>query len=181
MTALKTRLDMSAEELFFCNWLCGVCAAFAICFVHIQLMRRIGGKLPDMLKFPAPEVVLFFMYYNGALQSSLTIIEAVGVHWLWRLFGLTSFASIIGFVLATWWKLNSFIKLGSVHAGHKEDPAHECTAPTNPHLRFEHKFKDGHKSKTRIKKSLTRKGLGKSGVWKPVSDEGKFLTIAFGR
>ena len=72
---------------------------------------------PAMLSFPAPEIILFFMYYNGVLQASLTIMCAPGVAWPWRLFGAAVCAGVIGIILLMMRHIRKVLYAGHVHGG----------------------------------------------------------------
>ena len=70
------------------NFLIGIIAAGLFMWAHQALLIEIGNYMksdkdfrgrpkepnmdftpPAMLSFPAPEIILFFMYYNGVLQA----------------------------------------------------------------------------------------------------------------
>jgi hypothetical protein len=144
LTAYLRSLDMSAEEMFLSNVLVGLVGAAAFVFLHTQLLSLLDKHMrkknpdftpPSMLMFPAPEIILFIMYYNGILQTSLIIVVAPCVSAGWRAFGALVCAGVVGAIVLMMIKIRGILSKGHVHAGEVKGVA----GGVNPHVEFEHK------------------------------------------
>jgi len=175
---------MSAEELFLGNF-CAGCLLFSVfVFLHFRFVSFLvhymknKKKVPDfeppaVLNFPAPGIILFMMYYNGTLQSSLVIMVAPCVGSGWRAFGGLVCAGIIGVIILLMMRMRRFHAGGHVHGGKSGFNSEKGSSDVNSHFEFEHKYENGHKTVGRFKRALTQEGMGKNGNWKPKSDETK--------
>ncbi|GMH85271.1 hypothetical protein TrVE_jg13630 [Triparma verrucosa] len=182
LTSYLRSMDMSAEEMFVSTFLLGCFGAGAFYVLHMKFLSTLENHMkkknpnftpPSMILFPAPEIILFVMYYNGILQSALVIVVAPCVGAGWRVFGALVCCGVVLVVAAMLQQIHSMLEEGNVHGG-------KCgQAATNPHFEFVHKFENGDKTVRRFKQALTVKGMGKSGKWIAKSDKGKVAKASF--
>lgn len=168
--------------MFLGNFLAGGSGAFNFIFLHKQILRLLNARMKKknadftpsaVLMFPAPEIILFMMYYNGIVQSSLVVVVVPCVGPFFRVLGGLVCASIIAVIAMMMMQIRSILSDGHVHGGKSKNDF----GSLNPHLTFEHKFENGHLTVGRYKKALTMKGMGKSGKWKAGDTVGKIAMV----
>jgi hypothetical protein len=184
MTEYLESLDMTAEELFLSNLLLGILGFFAFRFVHMQFisflearmrkkLKKPEFKLPALLQYPAPEILLFFMYYNGIIQSCLTVIVAPGVLVSFRVLGSFALIGVMSIVVYFMLGIRRLTGLGTIHHGKSDKHLKKGETIKNPQIVFLHKHDDSHSSFHRFRRLLSEKHTGKHGKWEVIGDDAK--------
>ena len=119
---------MSAEELWLGNFIFILVGAVVFVKLHLRFAGYITRKLaiyfnnpkfrlPASLLFPAPEVLFFFVYYQGVVQTAMVTMNSGEVHGFVKFLAslqIIAVLGVLGFFAWFCWNPNKRIRTVSV-------------------------------------------------------------------
>ncbi|GMI12147.1 hypothetical protein TrRE_jg8571 [Triparma retinervis] len=121
-------MQMSAEELWLGNFIFILVASVVFVKLHLRFAGYVTRKLaihfknpkfrlPASLLFPAPEVLLFFIYYQGIVQTAMITINSGEVHGFVKFLAslqIIAVLGVLGFFAWFCWNPNKRIRTVSM-------------------------------------------------------------------